>query len=250
MKKLLFIFLSGLLFTACSDSDEGNNSTDTEAGYAKGIVLDTQGNPIAGAYLYLQNTTFYNSYINGSTSEDGTYKYQISAGYWKVFSSFNKEYNGQTYSLQLYPDNTDTFSEEGAVRNFTWKLEGRDPDGSGYFYGGEIALSFHYDIPYEEEENIELTFTAIGSLIDGSQGNTITLKRGDHYWDYNDYYIEDIPIGRYRVTAVLNSENGNIPLRLRSWDTEDDFVSEFQLDFIPDTSTLRPKTKAFLTVGY
>ena len=29
--------------------------------------------------------------------------------------------------MRLYPENVDALDEQGAVRNFTWKLQGRHP---------------------------------------------------------------------------------------------------------------------------
>src|SRR5690606_6522978 len=94
------------------------------------------------------------------------------------------------------------------------KLEGRDPVNGLSFYGGLIRVAEEYDDNYPnlDLKDVELILTPDGPLIDGSEGKTLKLHTNDKYWDqYHE--IKDIPIGRYRVTAVL--KEGNTPLRIR-----------------------------------
>lgn len=242
------------LLSCAKDDENSAGEPKFEKGYVTGKAFDTKGNPIAGAYLYLQNTLFHNSYVNSTTSADGTYKIPLSPGAWKVIASFQKEYNGQTYTLRLHTDNSETFSEEGAVRNATWKLEGRNPDPSynnAVFYGGQVDVSYHHTFDYEVQEKVELTFTPSGPLIDGSEGKTYKLKRGDHYWPESTDRIEDLPIGRYMVKAVVKSEQGDVALLIGSSHTADDFTPEFQLDFIPDNSSnLNPVNHAQIVITH
>ncbi|MGY1408266.1 MULTISPECIES: carboxypeptidase-like regulatory domain-containing protein [unclassified Luteimonas] len=231
------LFLSGLLLsgmTACDASDR----PATERGYATGRVVDTHGEPIAGAKVLLDNAVFYASYIDGTTRDDGSYRIKVQPGAWKADATFRKTYNGKTYALELDPDHNDSFNEEGVVRNFTWKLEGRTPDNEYGYYGGFIQLSTDIGF-YEDMETIELTLTPNGPLIDGSPGKTLRLRMGDHYW-VDHYQIEDVPIGRYVVTATLEGDDGPRPLKIQNWHTKGDFESAFQLDFLPKSnSTIR-----------
>src|SRR3546814_11979338 len=67
---------------------------------------------------------------------------------------------------------------------------------------------------HDDMEDVELTLTPSGPLIDGSQGKTLVLRQGDHYWvQYG--YLEDIPIGRYTVTEILKKEAGPRPPRIQ-----------------------------------
>ncbi len=253
MKKYLkFMFLSfaTIALASCEKADSANEqeagSLTAQKGFAVGKVVDSQGKPIAGAKIYLDNTVFYNSFMDGSTGEDGKYKIKVQQGVWKAYASFKKQYNGQTYSIQLYPDKTDSFTDEGAVRNFTWKLEGIDPDNEHYYYGGLITVNTEYGF-YEEFEDIEFTLTPKGALIDGSAGKTLKIKYREHYWT-DPGYLTDIPVGRYIVTAKLKN---NKALKIRKDGVSSDkSVTEFQLDFEPDSSDFRPRTSASIVVGY
>ncbi|MGY1426587.1 carboxypeptidase-like regulatory domain-containing protein [Lysobacter sp. A289] len=222
------LILSGL--AACGGND-GTGTAKAEGGYATGKVVDTQGKPIAGARILLDNTVFYASYIKGSTKEDGTYRIKAQPGAWRAYASFKKTYNGKTYSLDLHPDTIDSFDDTGAVRNFVWKLEGREPENEYNYYGGLVTVFQDTDF-YDDMEDVELTLTPSGPLIDGSEGKTLVLRQGDHYW-VQFGYLQDIPIGRYTVTAILKNKDGPRPLRIQDWHTDGDFESELQLDFIP-----------------
>src|SRR4051794_8694195 len=119
MKKItttLLAVLVSLALSAC-ELHAGNATPKAETGYVTGTVLDFQGKPIAGARILLDNSVFYNSYIHGSTREDGSYRIKAQPGAWRAEASIKKEYNGKTHTLELHPDNLDSFDDEGAVRN-------------------------------------------------------------------------------------------------------------------------------------
>src|SRR3546814_12056742 len=78
---------------------------------------------------------------------------------------------------------------------------------------------------HDDMEDVELTLTPSGPLIDGSEGKTLVLRQGDHYW-VQFGYLEDIPIGRYPVTAILKNEAGPRPLRIQDGHPEDQFKPE------------------------
>lgn len=180
----LAVLLAALLpvLSACvAPAGTASDAVGPEKGHATGKVVDTRGNAVAGAKILLDNTVFYASYINGSTRPDGTYRIRLQPGAWKAQASLVREYNGRTYSLRLHPDNIDAFDEQGAVRNFTWKLEGRHPESDYGYYGGFIQLSTDLDFS-SDLDDIELTLTPSGPLIDGSPGKALQLRLGDHYW--------------------------------------------------------------------
>lgn len=238
--------LSGL--AGCTgDGDAGHGAAGPERGYATGRAVDSRGEPIAGAKILLDHAVFYASYIRGTTREDGSYRIRVQPGAWRTHASFEKTYNGRTYTLELHPDSIDSFDEEGVVRNFAWKLEGRRPENDYGYYGGFIQLSTDHDF-YEDLENVELTLTPSGPLIDGSEGKVLELRLQDHYW-VQYYQIEDIPIGRYLVRATLKSDGESRPLRIQDWHARGDFEQEFQLDFLPETGS-GTNNSASIVIGH
>src|SRR5690606_15365507 len=122
-----------------------------------------------------------------------------------------------------------------AVRNFTWKLEGRGPDNEYGYYGGLVKVFTDFGF-YEDMEDIELTLVPDGPLIDGSEGRTLVLRLEDHYW-VQRAYLEDIPIGRYTITATLRSAEGTRALRIQDWHAKGDFKPGLRFDFIPDSTS-------------
>ncbi|EIM02405.1 hypothetical protein RHOFW104T7_08770 [Rhodanobacter thiooxydans] len=248
MKKTTTILLAVLVslgLPACR-VDAGNATPRAETGHATGTALDTRGKPIAGAKILLDNRVFYASYIHGSTGEDGSYRIKAQPGAWKAHASIKKAYNGKTYTLELQPDNVDSFDDQGAVRNFVWKLEGRVPDNDYGFYGGFIQLSTDLDFS-GDLDHVELTLTPSGPLIDGSPGKTLRLRPGDHYW-VDRYQVEDVPLGRYTVEAALKGVAGNRRLRIQDWHAKGEFKAELQLDFIPNPGSGR-NNSASIVIG-
>src|SRR3546814_20583649 len=100
---LLLAALALPMLSACEGSG-GTDAAKAEGGYATGKVVDTQGNPIAGAKILLDGTVFHNSYIHGSTGQDGTYRIKAQHGAWMAYPPFKTPYNGQTYTMDLPPD--------------------------------------------------------------------------------------------------------------------------------------------------
>lgn len=228
---LAALMLPGL--PACSGHG-ASDGAEAEHGYATGKVVDARGAPVAGAKILLDNSVFYASYIRGSSGEDGRYRIRVQPGAWTAHASLQREYNGKTYTLELHPDQVDSFDETGAVRNFSWKLEGRTPGDPYGYYGGFIQLS--PDIGFDGDlDDVELTLVPSGPLIDGSEGKTLRLRRGDHYW-VDRHQVEDVPIGRYLVTAQLRDGQATRPLRIQDWQARDPFATRFQLDFRPDSA--------------
>src|SRR5690606_39444115 len=75
-------------------------------------------------YTTLFRSPFYDSYLTGTTDENGNYKIKVFQGAWVAYANFKKEYNGKTYSIQAYPDNTDPISERS--EEHTSELQSRE----------------------------------------------------------------------------------------------------------------------------
>ena len=191
---------------APNPSSDENKDTQGQSGYLTGKVLNPNGMPLSKATIYIENTVIKNRGAETTTSANGSYKIAMVAGLgqWVARGFILKEYNNRVYKILLDPENADSFTqEEKPVRNFRWKLQGRLPDLSlNLYYGGSAEL---LKDPNEEglqdTENIEFTFQPDGPIIDGSQGKTLKLK-GGVAGSNNRNRLNDIPIGRYKVSAV------------------------------------------------
>ena len=220
-----FVLAALLASTVACDGSGGSGgsvpATTAQDGHATGRVVDTQGRPIVGARVHLDNTVFHSSHMQATTGEDGRYRLKMQPGAWQASAKFSRQYNGRTYELELHPENGDSFDDDGAVRNFSWKLEGRSPLNEYRYYGG----------------------------FDGSEGKVLRLRFGGPRWvQYG--HIEDIPIGRYRVTATLDSEAGPRPLRIQDRHAQGGFEREFVLDFIPESGVAARENSAAIVIGY
>lgn len=247
LRKTIWVCMSLTVLTCCDKADGEQGTPEQEEGYATGKVTDSKGLPISNARVVLDNTVLYASYIHGTSDKFGTYRIKALPGSWRTFAYVDKIYNGQVYSMELFPDGIDAFNEEGAVRNFTWKLEGDMPWEAEAYYGGTVLLSTDYGF-YEDEKDIEITLTPVGPQIDGSTGKTLLLKYGEKKWTHRNE-LWDIPIGRYKVTAKLKKEGKVIPLKIEDWYKRGGLVSEFQLDFIPKPGN-GVNNSASIVIGY
>jgi|SRR5919202_4334091 hypothetical protein len=242
---LLLIGLAAL--TACQtnslnpDSPSTTNSAPaSQNGYLVGKVTDSQGNPLPRATVFVDHTVFSGDGPEVKTAADGTYQVQMTdiAGEWIAKSYLLKQYNDRIYKLWLDPENDAPFTaNEKPVRNFQWKLTGHMPDLSlDLYYGGTIEL--YRDLNADglfDSENVELTLTPVGPLIDGSTGKALKIqaKRGSYG------IIKDVPIGRYKVMAVYKP-TGEQLLVCNAWDGENfDYQPAVTLDFVGNESATR-----------
>lgn len=239
MSALFFKCLAVILLTSsCKKDPKEEDSGTPTANVVKGKVTDTQGRPLKGVTILIDNTLLYNSYLEGTTKDDGTYQIKLFNSAWQAYAEMNVEYNGKTYKIDLHPDNPAGFSGEGAIRNFQWKLSGKKPAPLTGHYGGTVIVDKYLYSEIYDPENIEFTLTPVGALIDGSTGQVIKMKHGQPSTDTYGKLV-DIPIGLYTVTAVYTSATGNNPVKLR--DKEHNrtgaFATSLQLYFEPTTSS-------------
>ena len=116
-------------------------------------------------------------------------------------------------------------------------MTGHMPDLSlDLYYGGTVEL--YRDLNADglwDDENVELTLTPAGPLIDGSAGKVLKIqaKKGQYG------IIKDIPMGRYKITAVYKP-TGEQLLVCDAWDGENfDYQPSVTLDFIGTESATR-----------
>ncbi|MGW5160495.1 carboxypeptidase-like regulatory domain-containing protein [Nonomuraea wenchangensis] len=228
MGRRLMICVLLMTLTGCGTTDEGQvNMGDIEPGVLKGRVVDAAGSPIEGAEVVADNQLLYNSNAVIRTDSDGFYRLDTDVrATFHATASVTKQYNGQDYTLSLAPDDDATFAgPTGAIRNFTWKLSGKKPDDLG-FYGGKVLFNFGITDTLDtflEDEKVQLTLTPEGPLIDGSEGSPIVgmaTRNGDGSG------LEDVPIGRYRITADYEGRPLAVKLR-KGGDYARDVVADF-----------------------
>ncbi|GAB3893873.1 hypothetical protein GCM10028803_08480 [Larkinella knui] len=208
---LAFAFAGLVLGGGCSKSGGDPDPAKPTAGYLSGRVTDAQGKPLPGATIFADNTMFYNDNILATSDANGNYRMQTPNGSWQASAQIRRTYNGKSYKLDLEPDNIDAFSgNDGAVRNFQWKLSGEKPDNPGAFYGGSVDVTNEIGKGPYDAENIAFTFTPVGPLIDGSTGKPVVYQ---YDTDYNR--IPDVPIGRYKITAVYKPTGAKLQVRNR-----------------------------------
>jgi hypothetical protein len=231
MKKLhvfCIALLAGWLATGCTDSEPEADPVPgaPKKGYATGKAVDTQGKPLADVEIVANNTQLYNSNIVGRTDSKGNYKLQLTPGSWYVRGTVKVQYDNRTYVLDLHPETDGAFAgTEGAVRDLRWKLTGAKPTefGATGYYGGLVEV---YGDNIFDTDQVELTLEPVGKLIDGSTGKKIVRRlEGGSIGN-----TEDIPLGRYRITARHLSKGQAVKVRVRN---EGEYGDEVTSSFEP-----------------
>lgn len=207
-----------------------------EAYVVKGRVTTQDGRPLPGVEVGAENTFGYSSYLYGVTDDDGHYRIDLSGApntTWRMFGTVKLEYEGTKYNEELYVDTTSFPSDKGAIRDFEWRLTGPKGDYD-LRYGGSIYVVEDKDWDLEDPPEIEeiewvtLTLDPVGPLIDGSEGEQVVRAVGD-------YWIHDVPKGRYRISATYTEPRGIAePLVIRPmWE---EIPYERSIEMVFDTS--------------
>lgn len=186
-----------LILVACALLGMGTvtpGDPGVEKGVVKGRLTDALGNPIYNATVVIADT-LNAAYVYATSDHNGYYETPVPEGNWTASVQVEINYEGSAYKFDLHPENTASFTgNAGAIRNFTWKLHGRRPQGG--YYGMNMILSG----PVPPRDDITLTLTPNGPLADGSAGKTLTRKLTRTA--NGAYGIFDIPVGRYTVTGL------------------------------------------------
>lgn len=223
---------------AASGGGRDGSSGELEAGVVKGRVTDSAGNPIKGAEIVVDNQFLYDSNIVLTTDAQGKYRAEMpgAAATYNVTASFKKTYNNAKYTFRLAPENPEPFAgRDGAVRDFTWKLTGEQPDAPDTFYGGTVLFNLSpinpADDSYVDSAGVTLTLTPTGPLVDGTSGKPVT-KRAENTGD--GWAVRDIPVGPYKITATLTTDSGRKqPLAIRTRDEAGPYTADVTATFKP-----------------
>lgn len=221
----------------------GQRGTETvEPGIVKGRVTDAQGKPIEGAEVVADNQLIYNS--NGAAVTDANGYYRIPLGMraatWHVSAKINRPYNGNTYTFDLVPDNDNPFTgNDGAIRNFTWNASGTKPEGCYSCRGRVLFYMMDLTNPKDpallppDREDVEITLTPDGPLVDGSPGQVI---KGHGTNSPDGFGIQDVPLGRYTIQARYVPE-GEPPVQMKIRKVrEDQYADSLTTNFSSITS--------------
>jgi Carboxypeptidase regulatory-like domain len=204
---------------------EKDGSTPASGYVAAGSVVDTQGRPLSGVEIVVDNQLLENANETAQTGSDGRYRIELpqTAATWHVTATHSVEYHGTTYSFPLHPSDDSAFAgNTGGVRNFAWKLKGKRPD-DGFYGAFVVGYNDLGDFSFALED-VELTLVPDGPLVDGSEGSTITgplVSTGD------GNALVDIPLGRYAITAKADGD----PLLIRILDSGAPFEQSLTSDF-------------------
>ncbi|HEY8894368.1 MAG TPA: hypothetical protein VIM79_06120 [Niastella sp.] len=210
MYSLLMPLIGSVVLTACSKTDNDKDTAElpgSKNGIVSGVVADAKNLPVKDARITIEHTVWYNSYLFANSDNEG--KYQVSlptdpAGDWTAKAQLTKIAYGQTYKFDLAPDKTEAFNKAGgAVRNFTWKLSGQRPGGTGY-YGAHVDLyQFGADV---DMTKVKLSFTPFpgeAGLIDGTTATAFERTVEDVA---GTFMVKDVPIGKYIIKAVYEGK--------------------------------------------
>jgi hypothetical protein len=215
MKKIIMLLITAhaLATTGCTKSNDVLvNNPEPAKGIVKGKVTYGDGTPIANQKVVIENTILYASYVFATTNANGEYSVATPIGSWKASVQIEKEFLGKKYKYDLHPDNPNAFAGyDGALRNFTWKISGTKPDG-GYY--GSPVKAYGELLSFINMPDVELTLTPDGALIDGSTGAVIKKRLVDV--GGGEYGIDDVPVGKYSITAKNVVTNQSFEIRIRN----------------------------------
>ena len=234
MKKLLLLLIAAqsLATAGCTKKDYvAINNPESSKSIVKGKVTYAHGTPIINQKVVIENTTLYASYFFATTNSNGEYSVPVPIGSWKASVQIEKEFLGKKYKYDLHPDNPNSFAgADGAVRNFTWKISGEKPGGG--FYGSPVAAYSDF-LTFINMPDVELALTPDGPLVNGTAGSVITKRLVDV--GGGEYGIDDVPIGKYTITAKNVVANQPLQIRIRNkGDYLNSVNATFNSDFLPD----------------
>ncbi|MEU8133998.1 carboxypeptidase regulatory-like domain-containing protein [Streptodolium elevatio] len=213
-----------------SDQPKKPGDAKVEPGVVKGRVVGTDGKPIANAEIVVDNQLLYDSNLVLATDAHGEYRAELPpiAATYRVTASFKTSYEGEKATFPLAPDDDAAFAgNQGAVRDFTWKLTGKRDDMPDMYYGGSVTYYLGATNPvddsYADSANVRLMLTPVGPLVDGSAGKPVTTEPEQ---TGNGWEVRDVPVGRYRITAVYAADGRRQPLKVQLRNSGKPFAAE------------------------
>jgi len=222
-----------ILISCAKDNDNALDNNEPQKGYLTGMVTDYQNFPLGNVKIIMDDAVTTSGAVTGETDEQGKYKIKIPYGAWTANAVVTKQYHNKEYALECKPDETSSFTNDGAVRNFQWKIAGKIPNvAPAKYYGGSIGIYPSESSIIPDNTYIQITLTPTGPMIDGSVGEPIVLRMRQGKWMEDDE-IKDIPIGQYKATVIFKAEE-DLPLKVRNCFDNGTFQYEVVFDFEPE----------------
>jgi hypothetical protein len=206
-------------------------------GYLRGYVKNSAGKPLAGAKVMALTSAFggFGSGTTGETNEQGYYEIKLPSGvarYW--CAGYAVTYHGVRIASTLRPADgkmSDFDSKQGAVKNWVFLPYGivdeatvsDNPKYSGGYFGASFTVGYWVDDPDPSRhlaggvsvgDMIEITLTPQGPLIDGSTGRTIIIRNKVES-AFSGFQVNNVPVGRYSISAKLTRDGKTENLRLK-----------------------------------
>jgi hypothetical protein len=202
--------------------------------YVVGRVTDAAGQPVAGAEVAIYGTTMAgaNTRFEAKTDARGLFSQRVPEGIYGVTAYLKKRFNDKNYKFTLPPTDGITAmkhdSSKGIVKNFVWRIRGLKPGETPgeagthteprKYFGGFVYLrseekGFGGDrVYFPAGSTLKITLTPRGPLMDGSKGQAKTFQRRFDKDVTNgiSWYLTDIPIGLYTLSAQLSAPGGEI----------------------------------------
>lgn len=189
-------------------------------GFARGYAKFADGKPIVGAniILWVSAAGGFRTDVKGKTNAQGLYEIPLSIGICEIVNADCKvTYNGATYVLPLHPvdGEFDQFnSTTGGIDHLTLRTygPGKDADTSPKFgenyYGGHLRTVYS---GMGQGGTIEIKLTPQGPLLGGVKGRTLVFRFPN---GASENYLNDVPLGRYTLTARLLDDGEALPIRV------------------------------------
>lgn len=224
----------GTSIPAGSGAPGGVGQSQPRPGYATGTILDERGRPITGGRLQAQllGVSQAGEKIANDLPVDAAGRYQgkIPEGNYSVVARIYIAFGGQQFVFDLDPvggKGPDQAARSGVVRDFRWKLAGLRPERSASEttpfsrYGFRVQFSSSDNCsPINPASNCKLpddlratvTFTPTGALIDGSQGQPVTIAATGAQLNRGFTADQDLPLANYRITIATVTGSATRPL--------------------------------------
>lgn len=226
-----------------------------------GCVTNSAGQPLAGVEVGIYGQTVAGASVRfeAVTNAQGLYSQRLPEGFYGATAYLKKRFNNKNYKFTLPPADGSTSAKHdsapGIVKNFVWRISGLRPgetpgEAGTYnepkkYFGGYVYLKSRVEgfggdrVYFPSGSTLQVTLTPRGPLMDGRKGQTKTFRRrfDKDIKDSIDWYLTDIPIGFYTLSAQLltpgGAENGLGVRNLTATGVKDEYAPTAAIDFEP-----------------